>query len=77
MMSCDEAMRLLWEYLDGAVNAVELAAVEEHLARCRRCCGERDFAKELRRFLAAQAHVDDLPKDVAHRLNQIVEDLGQ
>jgi mycothiol system anti-sigma-R factor len=76
MISCDDATRQLWEYLDGTVDATDRALIEEHLARCRRCCGERDFDAELRRFLAAHAH-DDLPDDVAQRLNQSVEDLGR
>ena len=51
MIDCTEAMRQLWEYLDGTVDLPERALVDEHLARCRRCCGERDFAIELRRLL--------------------------
>jgi mycothiol system anti-sigma-R factor len=75
MISCDEAMGNLWEYLDGVLDMAERAELDQHLARCRRCCGERDFAKELRRFLANNA-TDDLPPDVAQRLNQTLEDLG-
>ena len=76
MIGCDEAMRRLWQYLDGTVEVNELGQIEEHLARCLRCCGERDFAKELRRFLATRA-ADDLPDDVAQRLNQTIEELGR
>lgn len=76
MIRCEDAVRQLWEYLDGVVDVGDRALIEEHLARCRRCCGERDFAVELRRFLADQTH-DTLPDDVAQRLNQTVEDLGR
>ena len=75
MIDCYEAMRRLWDYLDGGVNATDHTLVEEHLARCRRCCGERDFAIELRRMLAC-SRSDDLPDDVRRRLNETLEDLG-
>lgn len=76
MISCDDATRQLWEYLDGTVDEADKALIEEHLARCRRCCGEREFAQELRGFLASNA-TEDLPDDVARRLNQTLEDLGR
>jgi anti-sigma factor (TIGR02949 family) len=76
MISCSEAVRRLWEYLDGALDAADLALVEEHLGLCRRCCGEMEFAEELRRLLARSADVD-LPVDVMLRLNQTLEDMGQ
>jgi mycothiol system anti-sigma-R factor len=75
MIDCFEAMRQLWEYLDGNVHAGDRALVDEHLARCRRCCGELEFAVELRGLLA-QSRVDELPDDVRQRLNETLEDLG-
>jgi mycothiol system anti-sigma-R factor len=76
MIDCPEAMRQLWEYLDRSVGAADRTLVEEHLARCRRCCGERDFAIELRRLLA-NSRSEDLPDDVRHRLTATLEDLGR
>jgi anti-sigma factor (TIGR02949 family) len=67
VISCAEAVRQLWEYLDGVVGQAQSAAIEEHLSLCRRCCGEAEFAAELRVFLAAHAD-DDIPKDVHARL---------
>jgi mycothiol system anti-sigma-R factor len=75
MMHCDEAMERLWEYLDGSADPVDRAGVDEHLARCLRCCGELEFAVELRRLLAGCRH-DDLPEDVKRRLTETLEDLG-
>jgi len=75
MISCSEAMKRLWEYLDATVDPAAREAIEEHLARCRRCCGELEFAEELRRFLARSSH-HDIPDDVLRRLNQTLEELG-
>lgn len=61
-------MRQLWEYLDGAVEPADREAIEEHLSFCRRCCGEVEFAEELRGFLARSA-ADEIPADVRARLS--------
>jgi anti-sigma factor RsiW len=64
----------MWAYLDGHLGDPDRALIDEHLARCRRCCGEMDFARELRRFLADAAH-ESLPADALQRLNQTLEEL--
>ncbi|HXG77349.1 MAG TPA: zf-HC2 domain-containing protein [Gaiellaceae bacterium] len=74
MITCAEAVRRLWDYLDGIVDETQRELVEEHLAFCRRCCGEVEFAEELRRFLAAHAQ-DELPGDVRARLAVTLDEL--
>jgi mycothiol system anti-sigma-R factor len=76
MIGCDEAVRRLWEYLDGTVDVDDRVLVEEHLARCRTCCGELEFAKELRRRISERSATEDLPADVMRRLHQTIEELG-
>ena len=75
MIGCTEAIRQLWEYLDDAVAADDRVLVEEHLARCRICCGELEFAKELRRLLSRRSPAD-LPTEVLERLSHTIEELG-
>lgn len=75
MISCSEAVRQLWEYLDGLVDESQRQAVEEHLSFCRRCCGELEFAEELRRFLADRDR-EEIPADVRSRLLAALDDLG-
>lgn len=74
MISCSEAVRQLWEYLEHEVSSRDRAAIEEHLAFCRRCCGEVEFAGELRGVLASAAEVE-LPPDVEERLTGVLDDL--
>lgn len=76
MISCSEAVRQLWEYLDNLVDDAERAQIDEHLQRCRRCCGELEFARELKAKLAGAA-VEDLPADVMTRLYRTIEGLSR
>ncbi|MFP5319637.1 MAG: anti-sigma factor family protein [Acidimicrobiia bacterium] len=67
MISCSDAVRQLWEYLDGALAQGDRSRVDEHLGACLRCCGEAEFARELRRFLSTAGSAS-LPDDVRRRL---------
>jgi mycothiol system anti-sigma-R factor len=71
---CSEAVRQMWDYLDHAIAPEDQEKVEHHLSFCRRCCGELEFAKEVRRFLASGAS-QEIPADVKHRLERFVGDL--
>jgi len=75
MITCSEATRQLWEYLDATADQATRDAIEEHLARCRACHGELEFARELRRFLASSAR-EEVPDEVLRRLSETLEELG-
>jgi anti-sigma factor (TIGR02949 family) len=74
VIPCDQAVRHLWEYVEHAATPVDHARIEEHLAVCRRCCGEVEFIKHLRQLLANQA-TDDIPPEALRQLDRFVEEL--
>ncbi len=74
MITCSDAVKQLWAYLDGAVDPADRAAIEEHLDVCKRCCGEAEFAAELQRFLGSQAQ-ERLPAQTRDRLKSFIESL--
>lgn len=74
MISCSEAARQLWDYVEGTVDGSQREALEQHLGVCLRCCGEVEFAEELRGFLTDRADVD-LPEDVKVRLTSFLNEL--
>ena len=76
MISCSEAISRLWAYLDGTVGDADREAIEEHLGICLQCCGELEFAEELRRLLRESAH-PELPDDVRERLHATLSELGR
>jgi len=71
---CSEAVRQLWGYLDNSIAPEDQEKVEKHLAFCRRCCGELEFAKEIRAFLASGA-VTEIPPEVKARLERFVGEM--
>ena len=74
MIDCSDAVRRLWDYLEGAVGEADRQAIEEHLDVCKRCCGEAEFATELRDFLVSHAG-DELPKDAKDRLTTFLDQI--
>lgn len=74
MISCDEAVQRLWEYLENEATPETRAHVEEHLSVCRRCCGEARFAEELQKILAGWTETD-LPDDVGGRLQGFLDEM--
>lgn len=51
MINCKDAVSRLWAYLDRNLGRVEEQELEEHLGLCRHCCGELEFAKQVRDLL--------------------------
>jgi mycothiol system anti-sigma-R factor len=71
---CSDAVRQLWDYLDRSIAPEDQEKVEHHLSFCRRCCGELEFAKEIRQFLASGSS-EEIPTHVKERLERFVEEL--
>lgn len=76
MISCSEAVRQLWDYLDGDLRPVDRDDIEGHLALCRRCCGEAEFTASLRGLLQRSAG-PVLPGDVEEHLVGFLATLDQ
>jgi mycothiol system anti-sigma-R factor len=76
LITCADAVKELWEYLDRELPENERARIEEHLNFCRTCCGELEFAEELQRFMRSRQS-DEIPEDVRYRLESILSELKE
>jgi mycothiol system anti-sigma-R factor len=76
LMTCADAVERLWAFLDHELDDHDQRAVEAHLAFCRRCCGELEFAKHLRRLLATKT-AGELPAEVRTRLDRFIDQLAE
>lgn len=74
MLSCKDAVRQLWEYLDGNVTEDDRDAIEAHLSVCKRCCGEVEFAEELRGFLERNGR-EEMEQETHSRLISFLEQI--
>ena len=76
MITCAEAVRQLWEYLDDGLDTRNRRDVSDHLALCRRCCGEAEFTAALQDMLRASAG-PALPWEVERRFLDFLHGLEQ
>ena len=75
LIPCSQAVQQMWDYLDRSLAPEDLVRVDKHMAFCRKCCGEMEFAKELQAVLASTGS-DELPPHVRHQLERFLEDLA-
>ncbi|WP_198586870.1 anti-sigma factor family protein [Glycomyces xiaoerkulensis] len=74
MIRCRDVVERLWAYLDGELDETDHRAIEEHLRLCVRCCGETEFADELRGVLATRSR-PEMPTDVKDVLEEFIDGL--
>lgn len=76
MIACKDAVAQLWEYLDRNLGSLDERQLDEHLGVCRHCCGELEFAKQLRHLLRRPSVTTEMTADVRARLETFVK-LGE
>ena len=68
MIDCREAVRRMWTYLEGALEAEPVEEFETHLGACRRCCGELEFHRQLRDVVAEREGAPPIPEGLRSRI---------
>jgi anti-sigma factor (TIGR02949 family) len=76
LISCGAAVEQLWAFLDHELDDHDHQAVEAHLAFCKLCCGELEFAKHLRRLLATKP-AGAVPAEVRTRMHRFIDALAE
>jgi mycothiol system anti-sigma-R factor len=75
MINCKEAVARLYAYLDRNLGRVPEAEVEEHLKLCRHCCGELEFAKQVRGVLRRTGAASTLPPQTRSQIEAYLKTL--
>lgn len=75
MIDCKQAVQRLWGYLDKNLERAHEEELEHHLGLCRHCCGELEFAKQIRDRLAAGVAADKVEAPVRERLERFIRGL--
>jgi len=76
MIACRDAVERLWSYLDRNIDRAQEDELEQHLGLCRHCCGELEFAKQVRNKLSESADTP-LASTARERLQKFVQRLGE
>ncbi len=70
MDNCDETIRELEAFLDGALSADGHHAIHAHLEGCSECLQAFDFQAELRSVIAAKCSNDEMPPGLLSRIEK-------
>lgn len=77
MINCKEAVARLWAYLDRNLGRVEEQELEAHLGLCRHCCGEVEFAKQIRGLLRRPGGEVEIPPEARLKLEAVLKSVGE
>ena len=76
MISCDDALRLVHEYLDGELENVPQAEVEAHFDACQRCYPHLRLERSFRQAVRRVASRETPPPELAARLRELISEIG-
>jgi hypothetical protein len=75
VINCKEAVGRLWFYLDRNLGKVEEQELEAHLGLCRHCCGELEFARQVRGLLVRPGGAAEIPPEARLKLEAFLKGL--
>jgi tRNA 2-thiouridine synthesizing protein A len=67
-LTCEEAMRQFFTYLDRALSGEASEGVEAHLDECLSCCDKLAFSRQLDAFVKDRLVADDAPAELERRI---------
>jgi len=70
MMTCEEAAKLLNEYLDKELTEQDVREFEAHLKECKHCFGCLDFNKAVRQILKKKVIRDKISPEIRNLINE-------
>jgi anti-sigma factor (TIGR02949 family) len=71
-ISCEEAMEIMFEYIDSALSGKSHSELEHHIETCRGCLKKLDFQLKLKKRLNRVRPVS-VSKKLSKRLNAILK----
>ena len=70
--SCEESLRELYGYLDGALTIERRTVIKVHLEECSHCVEVFDFEVELRQVIAMRCR-EEVPESLRIRILEVIE----
>ena len=69
-MTCEEAVRQFFSYLDRALEGEPLETFERHLEDCLDCCDRLQFSRRVDAFVKDRLGETPLPEGLEARIQQ-------
>lgn len=71
-MSCEDAARQFFSYLDRALSGEPLETLEAHLDACLDCCEKLDFNRKLDAFVKERLGDEPLPEGIEEKIRRTI-----
>lgn len=75
-VSCEEAVRKFFAYLDRALSGEEVELLEAHLQDCLDCCDRLQFNRQVDGVVKARLADGGVPAGVEERLRRRLASVG-
>lgn len=75
MGPCEDALRELYQYLDGALTTERRTIISAHIEACSPCLDVFDFEAELRQVIAMRCR-EEVPETLRIRVLEIIQTLA-
>jgi anti-sigma factor (TIGR02949 family) len=72
MLSCEEALRVVQEFLDGELDITEAAGVKSHFEACVRCYPHLDFETAYRQAVCRAVRGETAPPELRARVAALI-----
>lgn len=69
-IQCEQAIKMLFEYIDNELGEHNHAVMENHLHTCRSCFSRMEFEKRLKNMVT-DAKEETAPDDLRNRVKKI------
>ncbi len=67
-MTCKEATKQLYEYLDNELEEKDYSKIRKHLEVCRKCCEKFEFEQVLKKVVRDRARIHRVPQNVRENI---------
>lgn len=74
MISCEEALRLVHDFIDGELEDVPAEEVKQHFEMCKRCYPHLQLESTFRDALRRAARGTGAPPDLKDRLTEMISE---
>lgn len=74
MITCQEARRYVFGYLDGELELATESEFLAHLEACKRCLGVVEFERRVLAFVRRRSRLEPAPEALKDRVGELVDD---